>query len=366
MLESNLYPNLFQFYNNELLTDCLVLNKVSSKEYLAHRIVLAAGSKFFYHMLIPPQVETLTQKDNKLVLEIPDKINSHFSLDDDSVVPILLKYLYSNQNTEAIKSEFTNKNVFQLMALSHSLGVISLTNCLGEYVTKNILTQENCGRIFYESIVYDNETLKNDCLSILKKNFNKISNNLNEFQIILDLPIDIFKQLITSDDLVLTSEKEICDIALNYIKIRKNISKPIAENPEKPAENAEKPAENPEKPEEKALPEKPEEKALPEKPIEAKEKELNFVEKSKKQLEDMRKKMIKSPLSASDERSLVEAIRFSFLTHSDLLSISLDEVMQNHKDLVLEGLSMRLHNYEKNPKAESFKINLKPRKYISK
>lgn len=348
MLESNLYPNLFQFYNNELLTDCLVLNKVSSKEYLAHRIVLAAGSKFFYHMLIPPQVETLTQKDNKLVLEIPDKIDSHFSLDDDSVVPVLLKYLYSNQNTEAIKSEFTNKNVFQLMALSHSLGVISLTNCLGEYVTKNILTEENCGRIFYESIVYDNETLKNDCLSILKKNFNKISKNLNEFQIILDLPIDTFKQLITSDDLVLTSEKEICDIALNYIKIRKNISKPIAENPEKPAE------------------EKPEEKALPENPIEAKEKELNFVEKSKKQLEDMRKKMIKSPLSASDERSLVEAIRFSFLTHSDLLSISLDEVMQNHKDLVLEGLSMRLHNYEKNPKPESFKINLKPRKYISK
>ncbi len=87
------------------------------------------------------------------------------------------------------------------------------------------------------------------------------------------------------------------------------------------------------------------------------------MEKSKKQLEAMKAKMVKKPLTLTEERSLVEAIRFSFLSHSDLLSISIDQNMQNHKDLVLEGLSMRLNTYEKNQKPESFKINLKPRSY---
>ena len=349
--------NMFLFYNNELLTDCIIVNKVTNKEYLAHRVILAAGSKYFFHLLVN-QAGTLTQKDNKFVLELPEKLNSKFVFEDDDAIPILLKYLYSNQNSEAIKSEFTNKNIFQIMALSHSLGIKSLNTSLNEYIIKTILTEDNCGRVFYESIVYDNQPLMDECLNILKNNFFKVSKNLSEFQIILDLPYNIFKQLITSDDLVVHEEKEICDIVLNYIKIRKKIiveninvegdkkeEKPV----DKPVENVDK-VENPVKVEEKAKDEVVE--------------ELNFVEKNKKQLEDMKKKMIKSILIPEEERSLIEAIRLSYLTHSELLSISLDEIMLNHKDLVLEGLSMRLNNYEKNQKSDSFKINKNHRKYI--
>jgi len=319
---------------------------------------LAAGSKYFYHQLIPPQSDSLTQKDGKFILDLPDKLNSKFEFDDDEAIPILLNYLYSNQNIEAIKTEFTNKNVFQLMALSHSLGVKSLTNCISDYITNKILNEENCGRVFYESIVYDNNTLQQECLNILKKNFHKVSKNLNEFQIILDLPLDIFKKLISDDELVVNSEKEICDIVLNYIKLRKKVEKKEGEGEEKADKPVEKPIENAE--------EKPKEDAKQEELNVKPEEELNFVEKNKKQLEEMKKHMIKSVLTANDERSLVELIRLSFLTHSELLGISIDEIMLAHKDLVLEGLSMRLNNYEKNQKLDSFKINLKPRVYLGK
>ncbi len=356
--QSNESQSLFLFYNNEVLSDCVVLNKTTNKEYLAHKVILAAGSKYFYHHLIPPQSEALEQKDNKPILDLPDKLNSKFVLDDDSVFPLLLKFLYSNQNQETIKSEFTNNNVFQLMALSHSLGVTKLTNLIGEYITKNILTEDNCGRIFYEAIVYENENLMTDCLNILKRHFHKVCKNLNEFQIIIDLPLDVFKKLITADDLVVNSEKEICDVVINYIKARKNIVQE-GEKPEavKPAEGEEN-AENAEKPPEESKPNEPKSDEL--KP----EGELNFVERNKKQLEQMRKKMVKKPLTPQEERSLVEAIRFSFLAHSELLSISVDEIMKPHNDLILEGLSMRLNSYEKNPKTGSFKINLNSRKYI--
>lgn len=60
----------------------------------------------------------------------------------------------------------------------------------------------------------------------------------------------------------------------------------------------------------------------------------------------------------------MECVRFSFLSHSELLSLSIEPVMANHRDLILQGLSIRLNIYESAPNKPSLIINMKPRKYI--
>jgi hypothetical protein len=60
-------------------------------------------------------------------------------------------------------------------------------------------------------------------LSILLKNFNKISKNLEEFKAILDLPYDLIKKILSSDELIVENEKQVCDIVVNYIKMRKSL-----------------------------------------------------------------------------------------------------------------------------------------------
>ena len=54
---------------------------------------------------------------------------------------------------------------------------------------------------------------------MLKNNFDKTNKNLEEIQKILDLPLDTIMKLLQSDELVINSEKEICDIVINYIKL---------------------------------------------------------------------------------------------------------------------------------------------------
>ncbi len=118
-------------------------------------MILSAGSKyFFYSFLANDKDKKLEFKDNKHVIEIPEKIDPKISkTEDDSVIPVILKYLYNNQEFETIKSELNFQNCFSLLSLSQALEISALSNSLGEYISNNILNTENCGKIYYESLV---------------------------------------------------------------------------------------------------------------------------------------------------------------------------------------------------------------------
>ena len=60
---------------------------------------------------------------------------------------------------------------------------------------------------------------------------------------------------------------------------------------------------------------------------------------------------------------MVYCIRFSFLSHSDLISLTNEPIMKDYKDLILQGLSARLNTYENTSESRNL-INLKPRTYL--
>ena len=225
----------------------------------------------------------------------------------------------------------------------------------------------------------------------------------------------MFLDIVSSHDIKVVSEKIIADMIIKYIidrrQIEDSIVNTVEENPNKQMLilnqtekiNNEEKAIEPEKinNEEKAIePEKinNEEKAIePEKPnnedkpIETEKinNEDNPIEPEKSNHESKPTDPIKSnsddnnnansiiinkvsedelhnilkkiKLTNEQERILLEQIRFSFLTHNELLEYSKTEIFCNHQDLILEGLSFRLNSYENSNK--TFKININPRIY---
>jgi hypothetical protein len=119
-------------------------------------VILSAGSKYFYSNLlesIGEKPRELKMKDNKVLFEIPPKIESKMSsLDDDSVIPIILKYLYGNQDFSKISNELFSNNIFHILSLSHSFGILNLTSKIVERIIETILNEENCVRILYEAM----------------------------------------------------------------------------------------------------------------------------------------------------------------------------------------------------------------------
>ena len=75
----------------------------------------------------------------------------------------------------------------------------------------------------------------------------------------------------------------------------------------------------------------------------------------------LKSSLLKQPLTPEQERELILCIRFSFLSHGELLSYASHPLLFPHKDLVLEGLSVRLNKFEGTNQGP-LQINLTPRK----
>lgn len=94
----------------------------------------------------------------------------------------------------------------------------------------------------------------------------------------------------------------------------------------------------------------------------------NILDKYNKSILELNIKNQKRRLSKEQERSLINSIRFRHLSHSDLISLSIDTIMEEYKDLILIGLSARLNYYESSNKEQNIEDNLlnsNPRKYLS-
>ena len=81
-------------------------------------------------------------------------------------------------------------------------------------------------------------------------------------------------------------------------------------------------------------------------------------------MKDLKNSLKKVPLTKEQERELILCIRFSYLSHPQLVALDSDPIIGEHKDLLLQGLSIRLKTYEETPDNELL-INLTPRKYLS-
>ena len=66
------------------------------------------------------------------------------------------------------------------------------------------------------------------------------------------------------------------------------------------------------------------------------------------------------PLSDDNKRAIFKAIRYSFLTHDELLSLMQNPEFALAKEMIMQGLSCKLNSYEVS-QASDLLITLKPR-----
>ena len=83
----------------------------------------------------------------------------------------------------------------------------------------------------------------------------------------------------------------------------------------------------------------------------------------KKHIETIKLKLKKTKLTKEQEQQLILCIRFSYLSHPELISLTTDNIIGEYKDLILQGLSLRLKTYENTPENLCL-INTQPRKYL--
>ena len=366
------------FFLNDYLSDAIL--KFDNNEIPFHKIIISSASDFFFDYF-----KTIKNPYEKIEVNLPEYIKSSLRADinNKEIVENIFKYCYNNQDIKIIEEKITKNNCFNYVEIAHCLKIKSLKEHLEKIIINNFLNEENEIKICEESNLFEMENVFQQCKENIIKNLGIIPNSKKEMTL---LKYDIFRDIISSDELDVQNEKDICDLVIEYIKSRREIpeerqdikeikeinnnelNKNIIQNNENLNEEEKKEEKNPENQENNE--EKKEENEIHEEKINEKNdiKENNENDPYniwKKHIEELKQNSIKKRLSSEEEKNLVSCIRFSFLSHADLISLNNEPIMDNFKDLIMQGLSARLDTYE-NAKEKNIIINLKPRKYLKK
>ena len=366
------------FFLNDYLSDAIL--KFDNNEIPFHKIIISSASDFFFDYF-----KTIKNPFEKIEVNLPEYIKSSLRADinNKEIVENIFKYCYNNQDIKIIEEKITKNNCFNYVEIAHCLKIKSLKEHLEKIIINNFLNEENEIKICEESNLFEMENVFQQCKENIIKNLGIIPNSKKEMTL---LKYDIFRDIISSDELDVQNEKDICDLVIEYIKSRREIpeekqdikeikeinnnelNKNIIQNNENLNEEEKKEENNPENQENNE--EKKEENEIHEEKINEKNdiKENNENDPYniwKKHIEELKQNSIKKRLSSEEEKNLVSCIRFSFLSHADLISLNNEPIMDNFKDLIMQGLSARLDTYE-NAKEKNIIINLKPRKYLKK
>ena len=383
LLEKSVIPErtLSNFYGKDFLADAIL--KVDEFEVPFHKIILCAASDFIYKYFTLNQN---VQENQKTIINLPEVMKSDFSRGNNKdCIDKILKYCYNNQDIKSIESDITQNNVFKLLELSHSLGIKSLNQNLEKLIIKHFLKDDNMIKLSEESNNYELPELHKECSNKIKKCMGNVTNKAKE---LTELKYDTFKDIISADELDIEGEKDVADLVIEYIRSRREIpeDKPLGplqnqENVEN-KENEEKKESEEKKEEEKKEEEKKEEEKKNEEPPQNQENQEqnengqnqenknppnnegeDLYDKWKKHLIEIKKNWDKKRLTPEEEKALIYCIRFSFLSHTDLISLTNEPIMKDYKDLLLQGLSARLNSYENTNEPRSL-INATPRKYL--
>ena len=372
--ENEIIPerSLTNYINNKFLSDAIL--KIHENEFYIHKIILCSCSDYINNQFLSnPQPkekekneennENKTNKESreneidnkdKIVINFPEIIPSSFGGGNRlNCIEKILKYCYNNQVFKSIENDINQYNIFTLLELSHCLGIKTLKLNLENKIIKNYLDKDNVAKLAIESKIFDLQKLNKECINFIIKNFKDVKIFKND---ILDLDFDTFKQIMSSEQINIDNEKDISDFVINYIKTRREIPDEIIEN----KENKENIIKEEEKKEEKKEEEKKEEDKEKEK---EKEKNENINEKWKNDLLKLKESVKKRKLSKEEEKEIIMCIKFDNLSHTELVRLTNEPIMNEYKDLLLKSLSSKLKSYEGMGNNDNQEMNMNPRFY---
>jgi len=295
-------------------------------------------------------------------------------------IPSILKYIYSNQDPECLTQEDLNDSTcLSIFSMAHILDIHSLLEISGKYIAESMLKAENSAAILSEAVKFESESLHAAASQCLINHFSEIIAKSTNMEMVIELPVDIFIEICSSDYLAVTNEDIVYNVVCKYLERRASIPEPKKEEEVKAADGKEEGKEG-EKPkgeegdakkegaegdaekkeaegegdkkeaegEKKGDEKKKDEGAKPA------EKELSVYEKAEKRMEVR-------ILTPEETRQVIQTVRFSWMPHDELLKAASNSLLMASNDLVMEGLSVRLNKFEQSTVGAK-NINISARK----
>ena len=184
--------------NNDSFCDVTI--SVKSKEFRAHRAVLAAASPFFLTLLTSNMKES---NEQLIKVELEEAT--------ESVMEDALKYLYTGNVT------VVEERAHNLIATANYLLLPSLKTMAGN-ILKEAVSTENCLFNYYFAEKYECVELKEKCRKVINSNFSVVM----ETEDFLNLDVKQVMEWVLSDDVIVNAEEDIFQGIVKWVSHNKS------------------------------------------------------------------------------------------------------------------------------------------------
>ena len=184
--------------NNDSFCDVTI--SVKSKEFRAHRAVLAAASPFFLTLLTSNMKES---NEQLIKVELEEAT--------ESVMEDALKYLYTGNVT------VVEERAHNLIATANYLLLPSLKTMAGN-ILKEAVSTENCLFNYYFAEKYECVELKEKCRKVINSNFSFVM----ETEDFLNLDVKQVMEWVLSDDVIVNAEEDIFQGIVKWVSHNKS------------------------------------------------------------------------------------------------------------------------------------------------
>ena len=210
---NNSNRNIPYFFLKDYLSDAIL--KFEQSEIPFHKIIISSASDFFFEYF-----KTLKNPYEKIEVILPEYIKSSLGTDINKkqILENIFNYCYHNQDIKSIEENITKNNCFNYVEMAHCLQIKSLKENLENIIIKNFLNEDTVIKLCEESVLFEMDEVHKYCKENIIKNLGKIKNIKKE---ITRLNYDTFKDIISSDEIDVENEKQICDLDIEYIRLKR-------------------------------------------------------------------------------------------------------------------------------------------------
>jgi len=315
----------------------------SPDEVRCHRVVLCVGSGYFYRKLVPTGAGSDGDSELVELPVLPDDEELRRQVDVPTLAPLILRYLYSNQQWETIEALVTAENVMGIFVLAELLEIPTLAKKSFEYLDASALDAKSVPRLLHTAVQLRGvpggpggngsafDAVCQRCCEVLREGLATALEVPGNEALLAGLPVDVLEVLLGHTELRVASEAQVLQLVRRALQDRPRAAPDVAEAAADGAE-PEPPAASP-----------PAEEGPP---------------------ADTSRAAPGAPLNSEEVRRLLGLVRFQHLEHQALLTALQDPVLvqAGAQDLIVAALSTRLGHYEPAATGTAQELTLPPRR----
>ena len=297
-------------------------------------------------------------------MALPVPVNSVSGQTTKEFFENTLKFIYGEQTLESLRQLGLNENnAFRFFSASTLLDFTTASKIVSDFIEAKAFADSNLLPSLLEAIKFGQQHWVFKLVQKTAQEMKRILANDELRKVLLAVPFDEMKALLSRNDLEVANEDSVFNFVLEYIRFREQL-------PQNPKENYEKETISTDKavaPQGEAKP--AESKPGDPKPAEAKPtptdpKAPRLLTSSANLEKEAEARLQNFKLSQGQKKELLNLVRLSFVSHGVLLQQVRDPLLEQFKDLMLEAISAKLASYES--VTADYSISLQPRDSYSK